>query len=91
MKRVVIVIMVAFMMSASVSVFAAETTNEQKDECLLASKNCQNSVDSIQQKIKKLQTAIQKGDKVYTPDEIKKLNDKLKDTEDMLDKMTETN
>jgi peptidoglycan hydrolase CwlO-like protein len=91
MKRVAIVIMAAFMMSASVSVFAAEMTNEKKDECLLASKNCQNSVDSIQQKIKKLQTAIQKGDKVYTPDEIKKLNDKLKDTEDMLDKMTETN
>jgi paraquat-inducible protein B len=91
MKRVAIMIMAALMMSASVSVFAAEISQEQKDECLLASRNCQNSVDSIQQKIKKLQNEIKKGDTIYSPDEIKKLNDKLKETEDMLDKMINTN
>lgn len=87
MKRIVILIMAAFVMSMTVPVLAADMTDAQKDECLLASKNCKNAVDSIQQKMKKLQDEINKGDRVYSPEEIKKLNAKLKEAEDMLDKM----
>lgn len=90
MKRIVIVLLAAFSMAAAAvtpSVYAAEQTMEQKDECLLASKNCANQVDSIQKKIKKLNAEIQKGTKVYTPEELKKLNDKLQETEKLLDEM----
>ena len=87
MKRIAILIMAAFLMSATVPVFAAEMTKEQKDQCLLASKECKTEVDSIQQKIKKLNAEIKKRSKAYSADEIKKLNAKLKEAEDMLDSM----
>jgi len=87
MKRIAILVMAVFMMSVAVPVFAAEMTKEQKDQCLLASKGCATEVDSIQKKIKKLNTEIGKGKKVYSADELKKLNAKLKEAEDMLDNM----
>lgn len=87
MKRVSILILSVFVMSVSVPVFAAEMSKEQKDQCLLASKECKTEVDSIQQKIKKLQAEVKKGTKVYSPDEIKKLTAKLKEAEDILDKL----
>lgn len=90
MKRIAVLAMAVFMMSLSVPVCASDMSKEQKDECLLASKNCKNSVDSIQQKIKKLNNEINKGDKVYSPEELKKLNEKLKDAENMLDNMLYT-
>ncbi len=88
MKKLAIFICTAVMMSASVPAFANQTmTKGQKDECLLASKECANQVDSIQQKMKRLQNEIKKGEKVYTPEELKKLNEKLDETDKMLDHM----
>ncbi len=57
---------------------------DQKDQCLLISKDCQNEVLSIQQKMKALQTEIEKGTKVYTLEELKILKNKLKEVEDTL-------
>lgn len=62
-------------------------TTAQKDECLLISKDCKTATLSIQEKIKKLQTEIQKGKRVYTADELKKLEQKLKETETTLDEL----
>lgn len=83
MKKVSLLLIAAFVMSGSVSVFAMD--NMSKDECLLMSKNCKDQVDTIQQKVKKLNTEIKKGKKVYTPAELKTLQDKLKETNDLLD------
>ena len=87
MKKIVVVLLAAFSVAAAAPVFAVEQTTEQKDECLLVSQNCANQVDSIQKKIKKLNAEIKKGDRVYTPEELKKLNDKLNETEKFLDEM----
>lgn len=87
MKKVAVMMLAAFSMAVASPVFAAEMTKEQKDQCLLASKNCATEVDSIQKKIKKLQAEVKKGTKVYSADEIKKLNDKLKEAEVMLDNL----
>lgn len=87
MKKIAVVLLAAFSMAAAAPVYAAEQTQEQKDECLLASQNCASQVDSLQKKIKKLNTEIKKGTRVYTPEELKKLNDKLKETEKFLDEM----
>lgn len=84
MKKVIIPLLIAFLTSVSVPVFA-EGMKATKDECLLASKDCKDQVDSIQQKMKKLQTEIKKGKKVYTTDELKELEKKLKETNDFLD------
>jgi septal ring factor EnvC (AmiA/AmiB activator) len=80
MKNKALFVMAVLVMSCSMPVFAAE-----KDDCLLASMDCKNQVDSIQQKIDKLNAEIRKGDKVYTAAELKKLNLKLKEVNAMLD------
>jgi len=87
MKKIAVLMIAAFSMAVAVPVFAAEMTKEQKDQCLLASKGCAGEADTIQKKIKKLQAEVKKGTKVYSADEIKKLNDKLKEAEDLLDNM----
>jgi hypothetical protein len=87
MKKVAILMITVFSMVVAVPVFAAEMTKEQKDQCLLASKGCSGEADTIQKKIKKLQTEVKKGTKVYSADEIKKLNAKLKEAEDILDNL----
>ena len=88
MRKIAVVLMAAFMMSATVPVMAAEMSKADKDQCLLYSKSCVNEVDSLQQKIHKLNREIKKGTKVYSPAELKKLSDKLKEAEDLMDKMT---
>lgn len=86
MKKMIVLILAAFLTSASLPAFA-EDVKASKDECILASKGCKNEVDSIQTKIKKLQTEINKGTKVYTAEEIKKLDAKLKEASALLDNL----
>lgn len=62
-----------------------EETSGQKDECLLVARNCPDSVDSIQQRIEKLQMEIKRGDAVYTPEELGILNQKLEDANRLLE------
>lgn len=72
------------------SAFAEENTpvESQKDECLLISKKCQNATLSLQEKIQKLQDEINKGNRVYSPEELRILEQKLKDTQDFLDNIS---
>jgi uncharacterized protein YlxW (UPF0749 family) len=88
MRKILVVLMAAFMVSAAVPVMAAEMSKADKDQCLLYSKSCMNEVDSLQQKMKKLNQEINKGTRVYSPEELKKLNEKLKEAEDLMDKMS---
>ena len=90
MKKVAVMVMAAFMMSATLPAFA-EMTKEEKDQCLLASKSCMTEANSIQQKMKKLNAEIKKGKKVYSAEELKKLQDKLKEAEEILDKLNANN
>lgn len=85
MKRFILTAVAIATMSVCLPVYAAEMTVEQKDECLLASVGCRNQVDTIQQKITRLNVEIKKGDKVYTTAEINKLTGKLKEAEALLD------
>jgi hypothetical protein len=85
MKKIAVLMIAAFSMAVASPVFAAEMTKDQKDQCLLASKGCAGEADTIQKKIKKLQAEVKKGTKVYSADEINKLNAKLKEAEDLLD------
>lgn len=91
MNRIIFMLLATLMMFASVPVYAQDattniqTSNMQKDECVLASKECKGIVDSIKKKAEKLNTEIEKGTKVYTPDELKTLKTKLKEAETLLD------
>lgn len=64
-------------------------TKEEKDECLLISEKCKNISMSLQEKMNKLQVEIKKGKRVYTAEELKNLEQKLKEVEDTLDKLNE--
>ncbi|MBT0651978.1 hypothetical protein [Geomobilimonas luticola] len=83
MKKIAVLVMTAVALSSAVPAMA-QMTKEEKDQCLLASKNCMTEVDSIQKRIKKLNTEIKKGTKVYSADEIKKLEQKLKEANEIL-------
>jgi peptidoglycan hydrolase CwlO-like protein len=87
MIRIVISLLAAFMLFASLPAFADETktSKDSKDECLLLGQNCANRVDSLQDKIQKLNNEIKKGTKVYSQEELKKLNKDLQDLEDFVD------
>jgi hypothetical protein len=57
----------------------------QKDECLLVARNCGDQVDSIQERIQRLQGEIARGTDVYSTNELNVLNDKLDDAKRTLD------
>lgn len=87
MKKIAVMMLAAFSMAVAVPVFAAEMTKETKDECLLASKGCAHETKTIQQKIKALNAEVKKGKKAYSADEIKKLELKLKEANELLDNL----
>jgi hypothetical protein len=92
MKRLftIIGIVATSVLLTSAQLFAAEEAFKgevNKNECLLISRNCTDSVDSIQQRIDKLNKEISKGTDVYTKDELENLKTKLRDTERTLDFM----
>ena len=73
-------------MSTSVPAFA-QMTGAQKDECVLASRNCRDQVDDIQTRIARLNPEIDKGTAVYSPQELKKLQAKLAEVQGLLSDM----
>ena len=84
MKRIAVIILATFALATASPLQAAEMTKEEKDMCLLASKNCANQMDSLQARIKKLQKEIKKGTRTYSAEELKKLELKLKEADEIL-------
>jgi hypothetical protein len=83
-----IVLLAASLMIFAVPVLAdggmsnpvAESGQQQqggKDQCLLVARNCAGSVDSMQERINRIQGEINKGTSVYTNDELRKLQNRL--------------
>jgi TolA-binding protein len=94
MKRIstIISIVAASLLISAMPILAADESmgrEAQRDECLLVAKNCINSVDSIQQRIEKLNKEIGNGTAVYTNEELRVLNKKLEDAEKLLDGIME--
>jgi len=96
MKRITSTLsaLAATLLIASLPALAAEGTmgrtmeqgqQDQKNECLLVSMNCGSQVDSIQERIDHLRGEISRGTDVYTPSELRRLNDKLQDANRELD------
>ena len=55
-----------------------ELSKDHVTECVI-------QADSIQKKIMRIQEEVNKGSKEYSPEELKKLNDKLKEANETLD------
>ncbi len=81
-------IVIALTMVAALPV-SAQQTNEEKVICELAAKNCLNRAEILEKRVKKLNAEIKKGNTKYSAEELKKLEQKLKETQELLDKMGE--
>lgn len=95
MKRKLAMLMAVSLFSVAVPVWAADgATHGAKHqagdancerECALLLKDCNSQVDSIHDRISKLQTAIkEKGATTYTRDELKILDKKLQEANETL-------
>uniref|UniRef100_C6DZR0 Uncharacterized protein n=1 Tax=Geobacter sp. (strain M21) TaxID=443144 RepID=C6DZR0_GEOSM len=74
----------AVLLMGSATTAYSQTTEAQKNECLLASKNCTNQVDDIYKRMQRLDREIKKGTKVYSPEELKQLQQKLTEAQELL-------
>ncbi|MBU5613646.1 hypothetical protein [Geomonas azotofigens] len=95
MKKKLLVLMAVSLFAAATPVLADEAANhgsmhkagdaQCEKECAMLLKDCNNQVDSIQDKIRKLQVAInEQGASTYTVDELKILKKKLQEANDTL-------
>jgi len=86
MKKLAIVLMTVGLFGA-MPVLAAEHGNMKMDT-KEGVRECALQAESIQQKIKRIQGEIKKGSKKYSAEDLKTLEDKLKETNELLKKMT---
>jgi hypothetical protein len=83
-----LVLLTAALMIMAMPVLAAEGSMDRlpdqgqqvdKNECLLASVNCPNQVDTLQQRIDRIRGEIARGTDLYTNDELRRLNRELEE------------
>jgi uncharacterized protein YlxW (UPF0749 family) len=76
----------ALLVSASMPAFSDQTP-EEKVICNLAAQSCLNKADVLQKRVKKLKAEVNKGTKKYSAEDLKKIEQKLQETMDLLDKV----
>jgi Skp family chaperone for outer membrane proteins len=81
MKRLLVLLASVLMMSASAPAFAASPSGIE------GVTQCSIHAESIQQTIKRLQANINEGKKVYTAEELKRIENKLKEARELLEEM----
>lgn len=86
MKKLILMLMAAALFAA-MPVLAAEHGHHDMDakECI---QRCAMQSESIDKKIERLQNEIKKGKTVYSAEELRKLEAKLKEANDLLDDLT---
>lgn len=87
MKKSALVIMTAFLVSGAIPALAQEPTKQDQVICNISAKNCLGEAAAIQKRVKKLQSEMQKGKKTYSPEDVQKLEQKLKEAQELLDKI----
>lgn len=84
MKKMAMITVAALLVSASAF---AQQSNQERVVCELAAGNCVKQADLLSKRIKKLNQDIAKGSRKYSAEDLKKLEQKLKETEQTLDKL----
>lgn len=85
MKRLLVVAMAVGLFGA-MPAFAANHAGMKMDT-KEGVRECALQAESIQEKVKRLETEVAKGEKKYNANEIKKLKQKLDESNKVLDKM----
>jgi hypothetical protein len=86
MKKTALMIITALMVSSTLPVLAQEESNQDKVICQLAAKNCLTQSEAFQKRLKKIQKDMAKG-KSYSTEDVKQLEQKLKEAQQILDKL----
>jgi hypothetical protein len=89
MKKQLIILMALGLFSA-MPAFAAEHTGSHegmKMETSTGTRECALQAESIQEKIKRLDAEVAKGSKKYSADDLKQLQKKLKEANEILDQI----
>lgn len=89
MKKLAVILMAVGMFGA-MPVLAAEHEGMKKGmkmDTEASMRECVHQAESIQKKAKRIQGEIKKGSKKYSAEDIKKLNEKMKETNDTLDSL----
>ncbi|ACM20917.1 hypothetical protein Geob_2566 [Geotalea daltonii FRC-32] len=89
MKKWAVIVMAVGLFGA-MPVLAAEHGNMKMDT-KEGVRQCALQAESIQQKIKRLQSEVKKGNKNYSAEELKNLEDKLKEANKLLEDITKGN
>ena len=85
MKKLVVALLAVGLFGA-MPVLAAEHANMKMDT-KEGVRECALQAESIQEKIKRLETEVAKGEKKYSAKELKKLESKLKEANKILDQL----
>ena len=84
MRKIALALMAVFLMSAAVPVFAA--TAQEQQQCAISAGTCLNKAEVVEKRMKKMKADVKKGT-VYSPEDMKVLEQKLQDVQDQMDKM----
>jgi len=86
MRKLMFLVLISLMMLNMAPAFAQDTPQDQY-LCKLQAGSCLKRAEAVQRKMKKMEEDVKKGKKVYSADELKKIEDKLKEAEQMLDNL----
>ena len=86
MKIMSILAIATMLMLSTVSAFAQDTPQEQYI-CKVQAGTCLKRAESVQRKMKKIEAEIKKGNKTYSAEDLKQIELKLKEVEQMLDNL----
>jgi Skp family chaperone for outer membrane proteins len=84
MKKIALAVMAVFLMSAAVPAFAA--TAQEQQQCAISAGTCLNKAEVVEKRMKKMKADVKKGT-MYSPEDMKVLEQKLQDVQDQMDKM----
>lgn len=83
MKKMILVLIAALTLGA-MPVLAEESTMKMDHEGI---RQCALEAESIQQKVKRLESEVAKGERKYSKDDLKNLEKKLKEANDLIDQL----
>ena len=86
MKKLAVILMAVGLFGA-MPVLAAEQHEGMMMDTKEGARQCALQAESIQQKVKRIQAEIKKGSKKYSAEDLKKLEEKLKETQTFVDQM----
>jgi len=86
MKKIMIMVVAAFLMSAAVPAFSADIDHQEEYSCKVEARKCMSDLDIAHAKIEKMNKAIAAG-AAYSESDMQKLKIKIQELNEMIDNM----